>query len=147
MPSNERVIAGNSREGTLTYNGHYYVGTCYVPSTGRFDRKKFDMPRHEALRMWREWCGRLRAADLEKRTEAVKAKPRAADVESKEDVTVEQKAGERKIYALCVVGGASLYVFESFDKACSVCDALTMAAKASGFSAKYDVVEVKRWVD
>ena len=34
---------------------------------------------------------------------------------------------------------------ESFDKAVAVCDALTLGAKASGFAATYDVVEVKKW--
>lgn len=44
-----------------------------------------------------------------------------------------------------VVGGVAVAWCESFDKAVAVCDALTLGAKASGFAATYDVVEVKKW--
>lgn len=42
-------------------------------------------------------------------------------------------------------GGVAVAWCESFDKAVAVCDALTLGAKASGFAATYDVVEVKKW--
>lgn len=48
-------------------------------------------------------------------------------------------------YVVMVVGGAPIFVVEDFEHAVSVCDALAAGAKASGFAAKYDVVEVKRW--
>ena len=41
--------------------------------------------------------------------------------------------------------GTAVAWCESFDKAVAVCDALTLGAKASGFAATYDVVEVKKW--
>ena len=44
-----------------------------------------------------------------------------------------------------MVGGVAVAWCESFDKAVAVCDALTLGAKASGFAATYDVVEVKKW--
>lgn len=44
-----------------------------------------------------------------------------------------------------VVGGTPVFVVRDEDKALSVCDALAAGAKASGFDAKYDVVEVKVW--
>ena len=50
-----------------------------------------------------------------------------------------------KIYVVMVVGGVAVAWCESFDKAVAVCDALTLGAKASGFAATYDVVEVKKW--
>lgn len=49
------------------------------------------------------------------------------------------------IYVVMVVGGVAVAWCETFDKACAVCDALTLGAKASGFAAKYDVIEVKKW--
>lgn len=49
----------------------------------------------------------------------------------------------------CVANKDAIKVYtdwcESFDKAVAVCDALTLGAKASGFAATYDVVEVKKW--
>lgn len=49
------------------------------------------------------------------------------------------------IYVVMVVGGVAVAWCETFDKAAAVCDALTLGAKASGFAASYDVVEVKKW--
>lgn len=53
--------------------------------------------------------------------------------------------GSEKTYVVMAVGGAPIFVVEDFEKAASVCNALTAGAKASGLTAKYDVVEVKRW--
>lgn len=93
----------------------------------------------------------------------VRPKPRKKPAENAEStaggksVSGNDGSGERKgkemgkdeemdtIYTIQIVGGASIAWTESFDKAVAVCDALTLAAKASGFAAKYDVVEVKRW--
>lgn len=58
---------------------------------------------------------------------------------------VRPKAKLDKIYVVMVVGGVAVAWCESFDKAVAVCDALTLGAKASGFAATYDVVEVKKW--
>lgn len=48
-------------------------------------------------------------------------------------------------FGLGTVIGVAVAWCESFDKAVAVCDALTLGAKASGFAATYDVVEVKKW--
>lgn len=56
-----------------------------------------------------------------------------------------QSAASGTVYVVMVVGGTPVFVVRDEDKALSVCDALAAGAKASGFDAKYDVVEVKVW--
>lgn len=93
-----------------------------------------------------------KAADEAKRATATAAK-RESETGTKSDqggmtmAVTKNEGGQPKLYALLVVGGAPLYVFDNEDKAFAVHDALTAAAKASGFAAKYDVVEVERWVE
>lgn len=56
-----------------------------------------------------------------------------------------QSAASWTVYVVMVVGGAPVFVVRDEEKAISVCDALAAGAKASGFDAKYTVVEVKVW--
>lgn len=141
-----KTIDGNMRDGRLICIGsNCFEGTKRLPN-GKFDRKKFRMPRKQAVERWRQW------RDEEWRQQAKSENREFACDEAKKEgetevmaTTTAKKADDGKLYALAVVGGAPLYVFKSFDKASSVCDALTQAAKASGFAAKYDVVEVREW--
>lgn len=65
---------------------------------------------------------------------------------SKSNKAMSSTGGDNeKTYVVMVVGGAPIFVVEDFENAASICDALTAGAEASGFAAKYDVVEVKRW--
>lgn len=141
------VIDGNRRTGRLwCIKPTVYEGER-LTRDGHLERRRFtDVSAKEARFMWREWCG-FRAAE-ERRDAELARRARAEKNETKEKKTMEKKVpSDGKIYALSVVGGPSLYVFEDFGKACAVCDALTAAAKASGFAAKYDVTEVKRWAE
>lgn len=71
--------------------------------------------------------------------------PFKKDEEKGADMATTADAKLDKIYVVMVVGGVAVAWCESFDKAVAVCDALTLGAKASGFAATYDVVEVKKW--
>lgn len=80
--------------------------------------------------------------------ESGKAEPKRKEVDmttAKSTRTADKHQDSDVTYVVMVVGGAPIFVVEDFDHAASVCDALAAGAKASGFSAKYDVVEVKRW--
>lgn len=182
MSSNERIVAGDRFNGVLMSYTTYYVGTCLVPSTGKFDRKRFTGSRGEALSDWNAWCEEVRDSDLDARRRALgqtppvqgpdspkePAKPRrgrppkAAHTRAdeshdcrKEEPTMSSKAVSRDdpspsalpktVYVVQVVGGPAIYFTDDFDVAASVCDGLAAGAKASGFAAAYDVVEVKRW--
>ena len=137
------IVAGNSRDGRLIRIGpDHFEGTKRLPN-GKLDRKKFRMQKADARRAWEEW----RDEEPEERPAPPKQERdvRFVDVKEKQMATTTKKEAEEKVYALAIVGGAPLYVFRSLDKAAAVCDALTQAAKASGFAAKYDVVEVKEW--
>lgn len=48
------------------------------------------------------------------------------------------RGGDGRICVVCNFRAA-------YGEAVAVCDALTLGAKASGFAATYDVVEVKKW--
>lgn len=167
MSSNERVIAGDRFNGVLMSYTTYYVGTCLVPSTGKFDRKRFTGSRGEALSDWNAWCEEVRESDLAERRRGVSrhvAPPSqrpaagrgriAADnpqPRKSEEPTAMRTANEKpskspsKVYVVQVVGGPAIYYADDFDVAAAVCDGLAAGAKASGFAAAYDVVEVKRW--
>ena len=106
---------------------------------GKFDRRRFNCRRTEAERAWEAWKDETlerERASMREKTEPAKKGAEVSERTGKED---------EGSYVLMVVGGPALYVFESLDKAASVCDALTEAARVSGFAAKYDVVQVKRW--
>lgn len=103
-------------------HGATYMGTYQMPD-GKMDRRMFN-------------CATNKDAYTEpfKKDEA-----KGADMATTADAKLD------KIYVVMVVGGVAVAWCESFDKAVAVCDALTLGAKASGFAATYDVVEVKKW--
>lgn len=157
-----KILSGDKHNGQLMRISHgTFTGTCRIESTGQMDRKRFvNGDWRAAVREYEEWCARVRERDMEKRrrlcgykggatAETAKTRPEPKEPErgEKSMKTTDTAAAQPKLYALAVVGGATLYVFDNEDKAFAVCDALTAAAKASGFAAKYDVTEVKRWVD
>lgn len=99
-------------------HGATYMGTYQMPD-GKIDRRMFNCATNkDAIRAYTDWC---------------------ADMATTADAKLD------KIYVVMVVGGVAVAWCESFDKAVAVCDALTLGAKASGFAATYDVVEVKKW--
>ncbi len=99
-------------------HGATYMGTYQMPD-GKMDRRMFNCATNkDAIRAYTDWC---------------------ADMATTADAKLD------KIYVVMVVGGVAVAWCESFDKAVAVCDALTLGAKASGFAATYDVVEVKKW--
>ena len=151
----ERIVTGNSQTGILYRQsaGGAYRGTR-ITVDGKTDSRIFkglDSPK-AAITVWREW----QDAEVAKERRAMQKKAGRADEpgaslriveESEEEVATQKDSRSGEVYALVVVGGAPLYWFESYDKAMAVQDALTHAAKASGFAAKYDVCEVKRWAE
>lgn len=99
-------------------HGATYMGTYQMPD-GKMDRRMFNCATNkDAIKAYTDWC---------------------ADMATTADAKLD------KIYVVMVVGGVAVAWCESFDKAVAVCDALTLGAKASGFAATYDVVEVKKW--
>ena len=99
-------------------HGATHMGTYQMPD-GKMDRRMFNSATNkDAIRAYTDWC---------------------ADMATTADAKLD------KIYVVMVVGGVAVAWCESFDKAVAVCDALTLGAKASGFAATYDVVEVKKW--
>lgn len=154
---------GRGKLYTRTGGGTFWEGTYEMPN-GKMNRKRFraeDTGR--AKELYADWC-REQSEELGREMkERVRPKPRketAGNAEStaggksvsgndgggkRKEAEMEKDESMDKIYTIQVVGGASIAWTESFDKAVAVCDALTLAAKASGFAAKYDVVEVKRW--
>lgn len=132
---------------------------------GRFDRRRFlvenNAKRVSAARQeWEKWKAEVRQEERQKMRERAHGKDdRDAPVKEttneegtkKMAATKSSKTGTSsgdlsdKTYVVMVVGGAPIFVVEDFENAASICDALTAGAEASGFAAKYDVVEVKRW--
>lgn len=144
-------------------SGGTYEGTYCLPN-GKFDRRRFKQPtRAKAVAAYEQWCAemdeRVRQAMVEavrpKATSAVKQEerePAAMVAGRKEETVAASKAstakagdGDGKIYVVMVVGGVAVAWCDTFDKAAAVCDGLTAGAKASGFAATYDVMEVKKW--
>lgn len=136
----ERVIAGNTRDGQLICKGmDKYEGTCVV---GRKTLRKLFRGRRCAVQVeWSRWMEQC-SADEVRRIDKAKEEAMASTASAAKPAS---RAAQPKLYALSVVGGAPLYAFDDEDKAFAVCDALTEAAKASGFAAKYDVMELRRW--
>lgn len=173
MPVKGMVIAGNSHDGNLvSISRGRYEGTVRLQN-GRFDRKVFtghNLRAAEAKYMWETWKDAVREKERErmrfranpsatkelKRNESVF---KAINDKAKEFERTAQKItnGGKKmaqksqsvvsgtVYVVMVVGGTPVFVVSDEDRALSVCDALSAGAKASGFDAKYDVVEVKVW--
>lgn len=139
--------------------GNTYMGTYQMPD-GKFDRRMFNCPTNkDAVKTYTDWCRDMDARILEVMEEKVRPKPKVRESERRPAYTEPFKKDEEKgadmattaqakldkIYVVMVVGGVAVAWCESFDKAVAVCDALTLGAKASGFAATYDVVEVKKW--
>lgn len=173
MPSKGMVIAGNSHDGCLiSISMGRYEGSVRLQD-GRFDRKIFTGPNlraNEAKFMWETWKGAVRKKERERMR--IRANPSAMKELAKDSSVIEalnekaekferkaqeiadggkkmaqksQSAASGTAYVVMVVGGTPVFVVRDEDKALSVCDALAAGAKASGFDAKYDVVEVKVW--
>lgn len=143
----------------------FYEGEYRYPGGKSKRRKFYTNDWIEAKRSYLAWCAELDAelsemvAEKENRDRKARqqrnAAPEApaaggADAGGKETSMADNKDDAKndetgEIYVVQVVGGAAIAWCETFDRAAQVCDALTVAAKASGFAAKYDVVEVKRW--
>lgn len=173
MPSKGMVIAGNSHDGCLiSISMGRYEGSVRLQD-GRFDRKVFTGPNlraNEAKFMWETWKDAVRKKESDRmrlRVNPSAMKELAKDGSSIEALNEKAEDFERKaqeiadggkkmaqksqsaasgtVYVVMVVGGTPVFVVRDEDKALSVCDALAAGAKASGFDAKYDVVEVKVW--
>lgn len=173
MPSKGMVIAGNSHDGCLiSISMGRYEGSVRLQN-GRFDRKVFTGPNlraSEAKFMWETWKDAVHKKEGERMrlrvnpsamkvlakdgsvTEALNEKAeeferRAQEIADggKKMAQKSQSAASGTVYVVMVVGGTPVFVVRDEDKALSVCDALAAGAKASGFDAKYDVVEVKVW--
>lgn len=173
MPTKGMVIAGNSHDGNLvSISMGRYEGTVRLQD-GRFDRKVFtghNLRAAEAKYMWETWKDAVREKERErmrfranpsaakelKRNESVSKaiNDKAEEFErtaqkitngGKKMAQKSQSAASGTVYVIMVVGGTPVFVVRDEDKALSVCDALSAGAKASGFDAKYDVVEVKVW--
>ena len=173
MPAKGMVIAGNSHDGNLvSISMGRYEGTVRLQN-GRFDRKVFtghNLRAAEAKFMWETWKDAVREKERERMR--FRANPSAVKKLASDEAvskTLEKKIEESRrkaqditdggekvaqknqnavcgtVYVVMVVGGTPVFVVRDEDKALSVCDALSAGAKASGFDAKYDVVEVKVW--
>lgn len=157
------TVAGNTHDGILKWMGNgAFEGSILLPD-GSFDRRRFlvdnDARRvRSAIKEWEQWKSEVRRAEREKMRargrgerkarESAEAEPKRKEVDmttAKTTKTAGKTQDDDVTYVVMVVGGAPIFVVEDFDHAASVCDALAAGAKASGFSAKYDVVEVKRW--
>lgn len=154
------TVAGNTNDGILKWRGGgSFEGTVRL-SNGRFDRRRFlvenDAKRiTSARREWEEWKAEVRQEERKKMHDRAQGKEREHVTklpprEVRKDMTTPKTSktstpSADKVYVVMVVGGAPVFVVDDFEHAASVCDALTAGAEASGFAAKYDVVEVKRW--
>ena len=173
MSAKGMVIAGNSHDGCLiSISMGWYEGSVRLQD-GRFDRKMFtgsNLRANEAKFMWETWKDAVRKKEIERMRSRVS--PSAMKGSAKDSSVIEvlnekaaeferkaqeisyggkkvaqksQSAASGTVYVVMVVGGTPVFVVRDEDKALSVCDALAAGAKASGFDAKYDVVEVKVW--
>ena len=150
----EAVIRGNRNDGRLVKIGASAYRGERRCADGRLDSRIFrDVNTKEALFQWETWREAGARSDMAAMAEKVKARsetPTPApkqEAERGEAMIKADKTEAPPLYVLTIVGGGPLYVFDCEDKAFAVCDALTAAAKVSGFAAKYDVSEVKRWTE
>lgn len=146
----KRVIAGNSVRGQLMTTGfeNSYVG--WRPArNGKRETRKFTGSHVAAVSDFEKWIDELQreqvATEATANTDKEEPKVTATTMPKAEPPKEAQDKGSDGLYVLQVVGGPALYAFDDFDRAAMVSDALTAAAKASGFAAQYDVMEVKRW--
>lgn len=173
MPAKGMVIAGNSHDGRLiSISMGRYEGSVRLQD-GRFDRKIFTGPNlraNEAKFMWETWKDAVRKKEseqmrlrvnpsamkelakdgsvietLNEKAEEFERKAQEISDGGKKMAQKSQSAASGTVYVVMVVGGTPVFVVRDEDRALSVCDALAAGAKASGFDAKYDVVEVKVW--
>lgn len=140
----------------MPISGGTYEGTYQLPN-GKYDRRRFKEPSTaKAVRAYKQWCAGMDAellaameekAGIGRQAGKKRQMPVRANSEKGEKVmaVANEKGNSGIIYVVQVVGGVCVTYCDTFDKAASVCDALTISAKASGFAAKYDVVEVKKW--
>lgn len=162
----DSTVAGNTRDGLLRWlGGGTFEGSVRLVN-GRFDRRRFIVEddakkMSNARREWEAWKSevrreerakmRNRARGLDDRDRGVNEKNRPElrkEVDMASPRTTQEKSETSKsdtTFVVMVVGGAPVFVIEDFEQAISVCDALVAGARASGFAAKYDVVEVKKW--
>ncbi len=159
------IMSQPSGTGKLyTKNGAgFYEGTYQMPN-GKMNRKRFFAEdTRQAKSLYADWCReledeietemreRVKPKRADKQTEVSEkdamrdADPKIETTDRKEEEmgTASEETG--KVYVVQVVGGPAIAWTETFDKAAAVCDALTEAAKASGFAARYDVVDIKKW--
>lgn len=138
-------------------SGGTFEGTYLMPD-GKYDRRRFKQPNNaKAVSAYKRWVVEMDgevARMMEERENPQKAKAKASSTnraagKRKEPTMAQTSTGADRnaevAYIVMVVGGPAVTWCETFDKAASVCDALSMTAKASGFSARYDVVEVRKW--
>ena len=159
------TVAGNVQDGVLKWMGGGSFEGSVKLMNGRFDRRRFLVENtakrvSEARRDWEKWKAEVRQEERQKMrerahgkddrdapTEKMTAKEGAANMAATKSGKTDTHIGNvtDRTYVVMVVGGAPIFVVENFEDAASICDALTAGAEASGFAAKYDVVEVKRW--
>lgn len=159
------TVAGNAHDGVLRWLGDSTFEGSIRLSNGRFDHRRFfvenDARRvRRAIEQWEQWKSEVRQGERQKMRERarghddrdgqpvvieVRAEKKEVDVMASSNEAASPGKARDTAYVVMVVGGAPIFVVDDFDRAASVCDALDAGAKASGFSAKYDVVEVKRW--
>lgn len=156
------TVAGNTHDGILKWMGNNAFEGTVLLNNGRFDRRRFLVPDNAnrvtaARQEWEKWKSEVRREEREKMTRRAHGHDDhdgmipISKSERGEDMTSSKTTGPKPAtsdttYVVMVVGGAPIFVVEDFEHAASVCDALTAGAKASGFAAQYDVVEVKRWM-
>lgn len=135
--------------------GRSYEGTYLLPN-GKYDRRKFKASSNrEAVSMYEKWCADMDARVEQAMLDAIRPKRKdgaggVKELQETEERDMAARSSENGkvsevIYVVMVVGGVAVAWCETLDKAVAVCDALTLGAKASGFAAKYDVLEVKKW--
>jgi hypothetical protein len=153
------VMAGNQRYGRLWRVAADAFRGEWVDRRGKLHTKEFrGVTGPEARFQWRYWQEQMdgrQAADMRlaahrqaEREDAREAAARATQDTTKEaDMpSKETKAPSGAVYVVTVVGGAPIRYAADQDTALAVATALEAAAKASGFAAKYDVVEVQPWM-
>ena len=152
------VIAGNQRYGRLWRVRPDVFRGEWVDRRGKLHTKEFTgVTGPEARFQWRYWQEQMdgrQAADMrlaarrqaEREDARAAATPKQATTKEAEMPSKETKAPGGAVYVVTVVGGAPIRYAADQDTALAVAEALEAAAKASGFAAKYDVVEVQPWM-
>ncbi len=158
MSAQGTCLAGNQRNGRLWRVKAGVFRGEWVDRLGKLHAREFrDVSGPEARYQWRYWQEQMdgkQAADMRlaarrqaeredarEAARAARATTKEADMQGKET-----KAPAGAVYVVTVVGGAPIRYASDQDTALAVATALEAAAKASGFAAKYDVVEVQPWM-